>query len=303
MSVDRQFVVAGIGIWITFIAVQLGGLLLARPLIAEDVDMGADPADPRIGVFFVVALLLATAMLLAAFRFGLHGIVRGFIYLVAIGITWWVLSVLLPSAIVVAGINPMPPILAVVLGLAVAYHPAWWLIDLQAVILGVGVVSLFGVSLGILPIVVLLVLLAVYDAISVYGTKHMLTLAEDAVSTRLPVLFVVPLAGERNSGESADPEGAGALYIGLGDAAIPGMLIVSSAVHLPLDTWTIAGMAFNPATAGAIVGLTAGLGVLLGMIRAGRAHAGLPVLNSGVILGFLIGAFIAGLGPIEALGL
>jgi len=36
--------------------------------------------------------------------------------------------------------------------------------------------------------------LAVYDAISVYGTRHMLSLAEGVMELRIPVILVVPLS-------------------------------------------------------------------------------------------------------------
>ncbi len=44
--------------------------------------------------------------------------------------------------------------------------------------MGAGAAALFGISFGLLPAILLLSVLAVYDAISVYGTEHMLDLAE-----------------------------------------------------------------------------------------------------------------------------
>ena len=51
---------------------------------------------------------------------------------------------------------------------------------------------IFGVSLGTVPVILLLVILAVYDAISVYKTKHMITLAEGVIDLKTPILFVIP---------------------------------------------------------------------------------------------------------------
>jgi len=39
------------------------------------------------------------------------------------------------------------------------------------------------------------------------------------------------------------------------------------------------------------------------MVLKGRAHAGLPLLNGGTIGGYVLGATIAGIGLVEALGL
>jgi presenilin-like A22 family membrane protease len=60
-------------------------------------------------------------------------------------------------------------------------------------VMGAGAAGLFGINFGILPALVLLVVLAVYDAISVYGTEHMLTLAEGVMDLKVPVVLVVPL--------------------------------------------------------------------------------------------------------------
>ena len=54
------------------------------------------------------------------------------------------------------------------------------------ILIGAGVASIFGVSLDILPVIILLILLAVYDAISVYKTKHMITLAEGVIGSENP---------------------------------------------------------------------------------------------------------------------
>jgi presenilin-like A22 family membrane protease len=58
--------------------------------------------------------------------------------------------------------------------------------------MGAGAAALFGISFGLLPAVVLLSVLAVYDAISVYGTEHMLDLAEGVMDLRIPVVLVIP---------------------------------------------------------------------------------------------------------------
>jgi presenilin-like A22 family membrane protease len=53
----------------------------------------------------------------------------------------------------------------------------------------------------------------------------------------------------------------------------------------------------------AMVGTFVGLLVLLRMVFAGRAHAGLPLLNGGAITGYLLGSVAAGVPILTALGL
>jgi len=160
---------------------------------------------------------------------------------------------------------------------------------------------------------VLLTALAVYDAISVYGTEHMLTLASGVMELRLPVVLVVPTTLAYSFREDAeevaesaeeserDESGAdrSAYFIGLGDAVMPTILVASAAFFL--DTPRVFGVELAALTA--IVGTIVGLLVLMRMVFKGRAHAGLPLLNGGAILGYLVGALAAGIPLVEALGL
>jgi presenilin-like A22 family membrane protease len=107
--------------------------------------------------------------------------------------------------------------------------------------------------------------------------------------------------GPGASGEN-DPEDT-PILLGLGDAVVPGLLVVSAGQFLPADP-LIAGTIVNAPALGAILGSVVGLGgllVLLYLIE--RAHAGLPVLNACVILGYLAGAAAAGVPVATALGL
>ena len=74
------------------------------------------------------------------------------------------------------------------------------------------------------------------------------------------------------------------MFMGLGDVIFPGMLVISAVQWLPND--------------GLFVGLITMLGGLLGYlilmtyVAKGRPQAGLPLLNGGAILGYIIGGLI-----------
>jgi presenilin-like A22 family membrane protease len=184
-------------------------------------------------------------------------------------------------------------------------------IDITGVVMGIGAAGLFGINFGILPALVLLSVLAVYDAISVYGTEHMLDLASGVMDLRVPVILVVPLSLSYTFLETDDPDedgettvadGAGAegettaedeadagtrpglgdrdaLFIGLGDAVIPTVLIASAGFFVrDVPSLTLPGVVISLPAGTAMVGTLAGLVVLLWMVLKGRAHAGLPRL-------------------------
>src|SRR6266702_6033795 len=80
---------------------------------------------------------------------------------------------------------------AVLLYLLVKF-PEWYVVDTIGFVTAAGVTAILGISFGLLPAILLLVALAVYDAWAVYRTKHMITLADELTSQRLPILLVIP---------------------------------------------------------------------------------------------------------------
>jgi presenilin-like A22 family membrane protease len=215
-------------------------------------------------IYYVVAPLVSAATGSPAFGFGLAGVVGA---VVSVGLT-----VLLWS------------------------YPEWYVIDAVGVVVAAGAAGIFGISFGLLPCILLLVVFAVYDAIAVYRTKHMLDLADSVLELRLPIMFVVPktkgysfLEETRRVGPAADADAKKqpreAMFMGLGDAVIPGVLVVSAMTFLPATTFPNAPMLVALAT---LVGSFVGFCALMWFVMKGNPHAGLPLLNGGAIAGFLL---------------
>lgn len=171
--------------------------------------------------------------------------------------------------------------------------PKWWIIDISGILMGAGVVALMGTSFPLLFTLLLLILLAIYDAISVYKTKHMISLADAVVESKMPILLVFPMRLDYRYEDETnlmDPKRKReSLFMGLGDVIIPGILVVSSFAWLPRaeGLFGISG----PLTVAlfSLAGMLLGYAVLIGWVLKGKAHAGLPPLNGGAILGFLLG--------------
>ncbi len=125
----------------------------------------------------------------------------------------------------------------------------------------------------------------------------MVALAEGVMDLRLPILLVIPKRWNYSfMNEKFDKEEREAFFMGLGDAVMPTLLVVSanffktdaSYYSLPLIG------AINIPALGAILGTFAGFSVLMAFVMKGKPQAGLPFLNGGVILGYIIGSLIAG---------
>jgi len=180
---EYRGVVFAIGL---FLAVQVGALALVPAFTASGYQPVENPQDPTNSLLYVVAILAMSGVMLAAFRYEFDWAVRLLIVGVSAWLSWYVFAAV--ASPLVAAV----PAVAVAVGLLV--HPEWYVIDTAGVLMGAGAAGLFGISFGLLPALVLLAALAVYDAISVYGTEHMLSLAEGVMDLNIPVVLVVPLS-------------------------------------------------------------------------------------------------------------
>jgi presenilin-like A22 family membrane protease len=192
---DRKRVALGLGIVAAiFLFVQLGALALVEPFdqVYDPVD---DPQDPTNSIYYVVAILVATGVMLVAFKLGVDQFIRFLVVASGAWLSLYVFSVLVPPApTVLGGFNVIALGAALAVGVALWAYPEWYVIDTAGALMGAAGAGLFGISFGILPALILLTVLAVYDAISVYGTEHMLTLASGVMDLKVPVVLVIPLS-------------------------------------------------------------------------------------------------------------
>jgi len=190
---ERKRVVLGLGIVVAiFLFVQLAALALVEPFdqVYEPVE---NPQDPTNTIYYVVAILVATGVMLAAFKLGVDELIRLLVVGSGAWLSLYVFSVLVPPAPLVLGINAIALVGAVAIGVGLYVYPEWYVIDTAGALMGAAGAGLFGISFGVLPALLLLTVLAVYDAISVYGTEHMLTLANGVMDLKVPVVLVIPL--------------------------------------------------------------------------------------------------------------
>lgn len=283
--------------------VQLIAVALTAPFKVNDIKAFSNPEDPGNVVVWVAIILIFTAFIFLVIKLKMKWMIQAFIFFTIASTLYFVF---IPFLSFGPYFEPAPPdvsgrihfsniILSVVLTVLLYIFPEWYVIDIIGIIIGAGASAMFGISLAIIPTLLLLVVLAVYDYIAVYRTKHMVALAEGVMDLKLPILLVVPKHWKYSFlKEKFDKKEREAFFMGLGDAVMPTLLVVSANVFVQADSYTIplAGTINIPAI-GAIVGTFAGFAVLMGLVIKGKPQAGLPFLNSGVILGYAIGCMIA----------
>jgi len=283
------------------IAIQVIALLLANPFRASDIQAFSNPESVWNPLYYVVLILAFTAFLLLIIKLGRQWVIQVIIGLVIISTLYFVYSSVL------LGLSDSGWLIAIGATAATAfflfYYPEWYVIDLVGILIGAGAAAIFGISFAVLPALVLLVALGIYDFVAVYETKHMITLAEGVVDSKLPVLFVLPrnrgyshMKWSREASQASGEEKLEkreAFFMGLGDAVIPTVLVISANTFLNAPMF---GLINIPALGAAIGTLVGYVGLML-LVLKGKPQAGLPFLNSGAIVGLLIASYLVGVKP------
>jgi len=275
-----------------FVLIYSLALLVMTPFEAAGLVAFENPNDPMNIVYFFFTLLLFTVAILLIAKFWKKQLIQVIILGATGYFAFYVFYPLLAIAVPEVWSLFLSITAAAILLIALVKYPEWYVIDISGIIVGAGAIALFGISLSIFLVIVLLIGLAIYDAVSVYKTKHMIDLADTVLYLRLPIILVIPkirkysLVKETKSLKEKlnEDEERHAFFMGLGDVIIPGFLVASTFHNITGN--------------GLLVALSVMLGTLFGfmaLMRAvlkGKPQAGLPYLCSGAILGYLVSSYL-----------
>jgi presenilin-like A22 family membrane protease len=275
-----------------FVLIDLLAFWITGPFKAVDFKAFENSGDPFNLVFFFVVLIVFTAMILVIAKYGGTRIIQA-IFLGSTGLLGiYVFYPLLVSAVPMEASLVLSVALMAIIVVLLVKFPEWYVVDISAIITSVGAIAMIGISLTILIVIILLVGMALYDAISVYKTKHMIDLADTLIDLKLPILFVIPktreyslLKEEKTLKEKLkDGEKRDAFFMGAGDVVIPGILAVAAFYNIEGNGLLI-GLSV-------IAGTLVGFALLMAFVIKGKPQAGLPFLCPGAILGYLISSLL-----------
>jgi presenilin-like A22 family membrane protease len=250
-----------------------------------------DSGDPMNLVIFFTIIILMTLIILLISKYWKKQMIQ-FIILGAVGYTSFYVFFPLLAILIYGWLSLILSIaFALVIIITLFKYPEWYVIDICGIIVGAGAIAIFGISLDIFLVLILLIILALYDTISVYKTKHMIDLADTVMELKLPVLLVVPkirkyslLKDTKNLKEKLkDDEERDAFFMGLGDIVMPGILV--AAIYHNIN----GGL---PIAVGAILGTLAGFLLLMTFVIKGKPQAGLPCLCGGAIFGYFLSSYL-----------
>ena len=179
----------------------------------------------------------------------------------------------------------VPAMLATILTIWKIFRPSILNQNIAVISTVSGVGALLGASLGILPVLVFMIILSIYDFVSVFITKHMVYMAK--ALTERPTAFTAAVP-HTLKGYKVSKSGMGkkihVFQLGAGDILIPLLFSVSV-----LKTFSLTNSIF------VIFGSAIALGLLISYVmkRPGKALPALPFVSlggmAGLLLSFLIG--------------
>jgi len=262
-----------LGIYIGFLYNQAVQEEILEPIISN-------PENITNSLYLFGYILAATAaiILILKFRRSLLKLIEIIILFVS---SWITFDFLFP---IVIWYIDLGLILAIVLTVWKIFRPGMMSHILAIVFSLSGIGALLGASLGILPVIVFILLLSVYDFVSVFITKHMVFMAKSIVKE--PTIFVVsvPSTLGKTVKKRHPPKlvKARVFNLGSGDVVLPLIFITSLLVNFGLKHAIFS-----------LVGVTIVLFLLLNWriketLTKPRALPVMPFLSMGLFAGFLL---------------
>ncbi len=182
-----------VGLGLIFLLSQVLGIAVGTSLIGEIASgemeqptiVTENPDDPINAIALIAGILVFTGFLLLFMLFfkgaGLFRIMEIFVLFTASLI---VFSAFIPQAAFLFAVE--------IIALRLLLPKNVWIRNAAAIIAVAGVGALIGVTLGVIPVLVFLILLSVYDFIAVFKTKHMVRLAKGITKRNLAFTVAIP---------------------------------------------------------------------------------------------------------------
>lgn len=237
---------------VAFAIAQIVGLWVGAQFAAQGLSAVENPSDPANAVYFLGGILVTTTLMLVLLKF-----YKGRLLFVGLEAVLMFVAGNLFFSLFFDGMVALGLSLAL-LALRFLFEPArQYVLLLSTVVVG----GLLGASLDLIPVTLFVVLLAGYDFVAVFMTKHMVTLAKRLDERKTN--FTVGFKQKKQQ-----------VQLGTGDFVVPIVFGVS----------VLNALGIGPAIAAAL-GATAGLGALLWHMERQRGYfPGLPPIVGGQLL-------------------
>lgn len=222
-----------------FMLAQLVGMFVGSTILA---DMTANPyvqsfvvtqdtQDPANALYFFVYILFGAVIIMLLMRLKLAEIVFRLMEIMLVATSS---SIVFYSVLRLAFDFELSMGIGILLGILLAIAKFFLPIfkNLATILATAGVGVIFGVSLGIVPVILFLVLLSIYDYIAVFKTKHMVEMAGFMVKQNLAFTITARETIPETKKEAR-------IDLGSGDMIAPIMLEVSVLPLAPFASFMV----------------------------------------------------------------
>jgi len=275
------FILVGIFIITQVLGLYVGNAYSQGIKAGELAPVVENPEAVENSFFFFIYILIATAGILLIIKFW-KNFLKAIEAFVVFFSSWFVFDFLFPVDIWIFSLGFF---LAIILTSWKMLRPTILSQNTAAIFSGAGVGAMLGASLGILPSIVFMLLLSIYDFVSVFITKHMIYLAK--ALTERPTAFTVAASHKFKKpvyvGIKKTKKRFHIFQLGVGDIVLPLMFSVSV-----LSKFTILNSILTT------IGSTIALIILIFYIsKKPRPLPALPFVSLGALSGFLLSILIS----------
>jgi len=224
-----------------FFITQTIGLYVATILLLAGIEAKAftnDINDPINAFLLILEILVFTGILLLILKYKKKGnflwLIEGF----AVFLTSWIVFSVIFWSDLVGGVAAL-----LILYYRYTHKKSVVFRNFVSIITIAGAGGLIGLALGLVPVLIFIILLSVYDLIAVFGTKHMVTIGKAV--TKKNLAFTVSLPSKKHTFE-----------LGNGDLVIPLITAVSVYANgLFINNGLVAGLVLGASFIGLIISI------------------------------------------------
>ena len=138
----------------------------------------------------IFAVLIGTAFLLLLMKYNLTWVWK----------IWFLLAVVMALTIAFGSFIPysIALLLALTFGLWKIFKPNFWVQNITELFIYGGLAAIFVPLFNVFSVVILMVLIAIYDAYAVWKSKHMITLAKSQSKAKIFAGLLIPYSLKKN---------------------------------------------------------------------------------------------------------
>ncbi|MCD6230150.1 MAG: hypothetical protein J7K00_05140 [Candidatus Diapherotrites archaeon] len=265
-------------VMVCFLFTQLLGLYVSQSLSLQQITVTENPEEISNSFEFFGLIIIMTAIMIAVIRLK----IKVFLKIIE------TIAVFFASVLVFSAFVPELPAIALA-GLVLVLKTVKKTIatkNMSAVLAIAGVGGILGASLGVLPAIVFLLILSLYDIIAVFFTKHMVEMAKSIIANDMAFTLSFPVKNR-------------IFELGTGDLVMP-LIFAAAVLNAPQSTFINFGtVAVSTSLIKALFvcfGALSGLVVVINLVerKKGRMLPALPPIVAGALVFFVAGTLLFG---------